>query len=250
MPEQFWLKDPRILFQQDTWTHFVPMGTMTTVEALNAILRFTVYSSVLLALATGAESYIIAIPIVALATIVLQQLFPNGKKLEAFLRDVMAGKNVLAGGSVREEFTMPTPNNPFMNVLLTEIGDNPDRPDAAPITDEKVREQIYKAFQHTNDIYMDTTDLFDQTQAMRTFHTLQSARIPNDQDGFLAWLAKGYDDPDTSAAFPSRGGKILSEGYANARGAMRNLDNTVCKPTGTAPLSTPDSAPADDATAQ
>jgi hypothetical protein len=217
------------------------MGTMTTVEALNAILRFTVYSSVLLALATGAESYLIAIPIVALATIVLQQLFPNGKKLEDFLKDVLAGKNVL---TMREEFTMPTPNNPFMNVLLTDIGDNPDRPDAAPITDEKVREQIYKAFQHTNDIYMDTTDLFDQTQAMRTFHTLQSARVPNDQDGFLAWLAKWYDAPDTSAAFPSRGGKILSEGYANARGAMRNLDNTTCKPTGTAPLSTPDSAPA------
>lgn len=247
MPEQFWLKDPRILFQQDTWTHFVPMGTMTMVEALNAILRFAVYSSVLLALATGAESYLIAIPIVAIATIVLQQLFPNGKKLEDFLKDVLAGKNVL---TMREEFTMPTPNNPFMNVLLTDIGDNPDRPDAAPITDDKVREQIYKAFQHTNDIYMDTTDLFDQTQAMRTFHTLQSARVPNDQDGFLAWLAKGYDAPDTSAAFPSRGGKILSEGYANARGAMRNLDNTTCKPAGTAPLSTPDSAPTRSATAQ
>ncbi len=145
----------------------------------------------------------------------------------------------------REHFTLPTPENPFMNVLLT---DSPDRPDAAPATDKKVRAQIYKAFQQTSDIYMDTSDLFDQTQAMRTFHTMQSATIPNDQDAFLALLAKGYDDVDTSSAFPSRGGKILSEGYANARGAMRNLENATCKPTGTAPLSTDTTTPATTAT--
>ena len=240
MPEQFWLKDPSVLFQQDSWTRFVPTGDMTTTEALNAVLRFTVYSSVLLALATGTQSYLIAIPVVAFASIVLHQLFPNGTKLEAFFQKLMpAVFQKLAGPSpMRESFTMPTPQNPFMNVLLTEIVDNPNRPDAAPVSDKEVRAKIYKAFQQTSDIYMDTSDLFDQTQAMRTFHTLQSAKVPNDQDAFLAWLAKGYDDPDTSSAFPSRGGKILSEGYVNARGAIRNLDNATCKPAGTAPLST------------
>ena len=232
MPEQFWFSDPSVLFQQDAWTRFVPMQNMTTTEALNAVLRFTIYASVLLALFTGTPSYLIAIPMVASVSVILHQLFPNGKKLETFLG------SMLSSTPAREHFTLPTPENPFMNVLLT---DKPNRPDAAPVTDKKVRAQIYKAFQQTNDIYMDTSDLFDQTQAMRTFHTMQSATVPNDQDGFLALLAKGYDDADTSSAFPSRGGKILSEG-------MRNLENATCKPTGTAPLSTDTTTPATTAT--
>jgi len=239
MPEQFWFSDPIVLFQQDAWTRFVPTKSMTTSEALNAVLRFTIYASVVLALFTGMPSYLIAIPMVAAASVILHQLFPNGKKLETFLGDMMSST------PMRENFTLPTPENPFMNVLLT---DDPNRPDAAPVTDKKVRAQIYKAFQQTSDIYMDTSDLFDQTQAMRTFHTMQSATVPNDQDKFLALLAKGYDDVDTSSAFPSRGGKILSEGYVNARGAVRNLENATCKPTGTAPLSTDTSTPAPTAT--
>lgn len=224
MPEQFWFKDPSVLFREDTWTRFVPLQTMTTAEALNSVLRFTMYSSILLALSTKCGSYLMAIPIVALASVILYSLFPNGKQLEAFLN------------GVKSKFTMPTPHNPFMNVLLTEIQDSPDRPDAAPITDPKVRDAIQTAFAQTSNIYMDTGDVFDQAQAMRTFHTLQSSTIPNNQDQFLDFLTKGYDSVDTSSAPPARGGKLLSEGYVNARGAVRNLTNTTCKPTGVAPL--------------
>ena len=229
MTEKFWFEDPSILFRSDTWTRFVPMKTMTTTEALNSVVRFGVYSSLLLTASTGDMSYLYAIPVVALASILLHQLFPHGKKLESYVDYVKP---------TSKQYTMPTPDNPFMNVILTDISDKPDRPDAAPINDKEVRNQVYKAFQQTRDIHMDTSDLFDQTQAMRTFHTLQSAKVPNDQDGFLSFLAKGYDAPDTSSAAPSRGGKLLSEGYVNARGAMRNLDTTTCKPAGTNPLGT------------
>ena len=81
---------------------------------------------------------------------------------------------------------------------------------------------------------MDTTDLFDQTQAMRTFHTLQSARVPNDLDGFKKWLAKDLDAPDHSSAPPARHGKVLNEGYVSAKGAM-SLPSSLAKPSGTTP---------------
>jgi len=228
MSEHFWFKDPAELFRGDAWTRFVPTQSMTTSEALNSVLRFTIYSSILLFAATGNRSYIYAIPIVGLASIMLHSLFPNGKKLETFLNEMTP---------TSKKYTMPTPDNPFMNVQLTESLDNPNRPDAAPVTDNNVRAEIYKAFKQTRNIEMDTSDLFDQTQAMRTFHTLQSAKIPNDQDGFLKWLAKGYDDPDTSSAPLSRGGKLIPGGHVPARGSMENLTNTTTKPTGTAPLS-------------
>jgi hypothetical protein len=240
MTEQFWFKDPAVLFRSDTWTRFVPIQSMTTTEALNSVVRFTVYSAVLLFVSTQKQSYLYAIPIVAIASIVLHQLFPKGKTLETFMDSFAKPSS--------KKYTMPTPDNPFMNVNLTDIQDNPDRQDAAPISDKEVRSAVHKAFKQTRNIQMDTSDLFDQTQAMRTFHTLQSARVPNDQDGFLSFLAKGYDEEDTSSAAPSRGGKLLSEGYVHARGAMRDLPSSTSKPEGTVPLGDGSPATAKQAT--
>ena len=223
--EHIWFENPNELFTKTNWNLFVPMPSMTTTEALNAVVRFTTYFAVLLFVATRNTNYLALLPAVLILTFILHTLFPNGKKLETYMN-----KNT-------EGFTMPTPNNPFMNVLLTEIGDNPNRPDAAPITNKDVRKHVAKAFQHTNDIYMDTADKFDQAQAMRTFHTLQSAKVPNDQDGFLSWLAKGSDTPDHSSAPLARGGKLISGGYVPARGSAASLPSSTDKPTARAPTS-------------
>jgi hypothetical protein len=127
-----------------------------------------------------------------------------------------------------------------MNPLLTEIVDNPTRPGAAPITSNKVKKQIEESFKQTSDLYMDTSDKFDLAQSMRTFHTVQSGLIPNDQDGFLSFLAKGIDEPDHSSAFPSRRAKEKSEGYVDAQGsaAMAGLPNSTDKPSGVTPAGT------------
>jgi len=224
MSEHIWFQDPSVLFSPDTWNKFVPTQSMTTTQALNSVVRFSVYFSVILFFATGVSGYIMAIPAVMASTVVLHTLFPNGKTLETFLNKAYEGK-----------FTMPTAANPFMNPLLTEIQDNPNRADAAPTNRKDVKAEIYKAFQKTTDLYMDTTDMFDQAQAMRTFHTLQGATIPNDQEGFLKWLSKGLDEPDYSSTAPARNGKVLNEGYVHAKGSMRDLTSTTSKPSGTTP---------------
>jgi hypothetical protein len=212
---------------------------MTTAQALNSVVRFSTYFSVILFLATGVSAYLLAIPAVMATSVGLFTLFPDGKVMESFVSKV---SKVMK--SSKEE-TMPTAENPFMNPLLTEIGDNPNRPDAAPITRSDVNKAVYKSFQQTSDLYMDTTDLFDQAQAMKTFHTLQGATIPNDQDGFLKWLAKGLDEPDYSSAPLARHAKMLSEGYVEAKGSMKHLANSTSIPTGTEPSSfTPAKAPA------
>ena len=216
-----------ILFQADTWTKFVPTKDMTTAEALNAVLRFSIYFSLMLFVATSVSGYIMAIPIMMISTMLLHNLFPNGKTIESFIAS--------AESKLAPEYTMPSKANPFMNVLLTEINDNPDRADAAPTNRRDVKAEVYKSFQATSDIYMDTTDLFDQAQAMRTFHTMQSAKVPNDLDGFKKWLAKGLDAPDYSSAAPARHGKMLNEGYVAAKGSLRGLPNSTDKKPGTIP---------------
>jgi hypothetical protein len=202
---------------------------MTTAEALNSVVRFATYFSVILYFASGNGSYLIAIPVVMITTILLHNLFPNGKTIESFV----------AKETSKNAYTMPSAANPFMNVLLTEIGDDPNRPDAAPTNRRDVKAEIHKSFQKTSDVYMDTSDLFDQTQAMRTFHTMQSAKVPNDLDGFKKWLAKDLDAPDHSSTAPAstapaRHAKILNEGHVSARGAM-SLPSSISKPSGTTP---------------
>uniref|UniRef100_A0A6C0JVE0 Minor capsid protein P9 transmembrane helices domain-containing protein n=1 Tax=viral metagenome TaxID=1070528 RepID=A0A6C0JVE0_9ZZZZ len=224
MAEQIWYKDPFVLTSSDGWMRFVPTPSMTTVESLNSVVRFSIYFSLILYFSSGNGHYLFAIPLVMITTVVLYILFPNGKTIESFLNKAAISKS----------YTSPSKANPFMNVLLTEIQDDPQRPDAAPVNRRDVKSEIYKAFQNTSDIYMDTTDLFDQAQAMRTFHTIQSAKVPNDLDGFKQWLSKGLDEPDTSSAFPARHAKILNEGYVAAKGSMR-VPSSTSKPTGTKP---------------
>ena len=226
MPEQIWFKDPAVLFTAENWSKFVPLQGMTTAESLNSVVRFSAYFALFLFLANGSTAYILTIPIVMVFTVVLYNLFPNGKTLEPFTEKLTRRS---------ESYTMPSKNNPFMNVMLTEIQDDPNREDAAPTNRRDVKMEMYKNFQQTTEMHMDTTDLFDQTQAMRTFHTLQSAKIPNDLDGFKKWLAKGADEPDYSSAPLARNGKVLSEGHVIAKGSMRDLPNTTAKPAGTSP---------------
>lgn len=227
MPDQIWFKNPTVLFDRDTWSKFVPTKEMTTAEALNSVVRFSTYFSLILFTATGIGAYVMSIPVVMVVTILLYNLFPNGKTIESFIakEDEKIGK----------AHTMPSKENPFMNVLLTEIVDDPNRQDAAPTNRRDVKVEIMKSFKETSDIYMDTSDLFDQTQAMRTFHTMQSAMVPNDLDGFKKWLAKDLDKPDYSSTAPARHGKILNEGHIAAKGSMRNLPNSTDKLVGTTP---------------
>ena len=224
--EPLWINDPSILFSKDTWFKFVPMAYMDIPTSLNAIVRFTTYFSILMSCTD--TKYLFAIPVVLVLTVLVEKVFPHVRTLEAFK----------SAAATLEKFTRPSPENPFMNPLLTEIQDNPNRPDAAPVTSNKVKREMEKAFQHTSDIYMDTSDRFDMAQAMKTFHTLQSAKIPNDQDGFLKFLSKGVDEPDYSSAFPARNAKEKSESYVEALGSAtsQGLPNFTTKPTGTAPV--------------
>jgi hypothetical protein len=80
--EIFWLKDPANLFGKDTWTRFVPVDSMTVPEALNAVVRFTVYFGILITLITGETNYLLFIPIVMAMTVALVHMYPTTQVLK------------------------------------------------------------------------------------------------------------------------------------------------------------------------
>jgi len=212
MKETFWYFDPGVLFAKDSWYRFVPTADMTVPTALNAVVRFSVYLSALLFVTSMDPMYLLLIPLVMAASVVLNMTFPKAKKMtESFVSSY-----------VGNERTMPTPDNPFMNASLADINDNPDRPPAAEVTSIPVREKVNNSFAQTSNLYMDTTDVFDLVQAQRNFHT-----VPEDDHAGLLKFLKG--------SAPS--GKELNEGYVVAKGTMPEmpLPSIGAAPRGTSP---------------
>lgn len=214
MNEPFWYSDPSILFGANTWYVFVPTPTMGVPAALNAVVRFSVYLSVLLFITSLQPMYLVLIPLVMSITIFLNAWFPQAKKITESFVSSYAG----------EMRTRPTPDNPFMNAQLTEIMDNPNRPRAAEVTQKDIRNEVNQAFTKTSNIYMDTTDAFDLVQSQRNFHTVPE----DDHAGFLSFLGKN-----------ARSDKLLSEGYVVAKGTVSELptQSVSTAPTGTSPSS-------------
>ena len=221
MTESFWYTEPNVLFRQDTWYMFVPQPNMTVRESLNAVVRFSVYLSVLLFATSRDPWYLLTIPVVMVATIFLHRAFPEAKKIvsEGFV------SGPVVTGYTGEERSRPTADNPFMNPMLTDILENPDRPPAAEITSVDVRDQVNEAFAQTSNIYMDTTDLFNLVQSQRNFYAVPA----DDHEGFLKFLGKNAQRTNQ---------KGLSEGFVIAKGTVSSLPlpSVTAAPSGVSPM--------------
>ena len=84
--------------------------------------------------------------------------------------------------------TLPSPRNPFMNVLVDEIKYNPTRPQAASIEAPVVKETLDDYFRVN--WFSDPTDVFGRNQSQREFITMPSTTIPNDRESYQNWLYK------------------------------------------------------------
>lgn len=221
MTEAFWYTEPSVLFRQDSWYTFVPQPNMTVRESLNAVVRFSVYLAVLLFVTSRDPWYLLMIPLVMVVTIFLHRAFPQAKKIvsEAFV------SGPVVTGYTGDERSRPTPDNPFMNPMLTDILENPDRPPAAEITSKAVRDEVNEAFAQTSNIYMDTTDLFNLIQSQRNFHAVPA----DDHEGFLKFLGKNAQRTNQ---------KGLSEGFVVAKGTVTSLPlpSVTAAPQGVSPL--------------
>ena len=153
----FWTEDPRILLKDAAdFFPFHKAAQQCTTTALNSFTRFGIYLGILLSLLTRDFQYLllgVGLALIAAAAF-------HGMKSKAVLREGFEGKyagdattplqldkfpedGLVPGSDAADEYvndvigtkarTEPTAANPFMNVLLTEIGDNPMRPPAANV---------------------------------------------------------------------------------------------------------------------
>ncbi len=206
----FWTEDPRILLSEAS--DFFPFhkgAQRCTTTALNSFTRFGVYLGILLAFITTDWNYLL----LSVGLAIIAAAAYHGMKTKGNLREGFQSKGskaatqsttplqlekfpedgLVPGSDAADEYvndvigtrarTEPTAANPFMNVLLTEIGDNPMRPPAE--NGEFLKRQFSQVFQG---VYGDPGDVFQKTQNQRTWAVQPITSIPNDQDSFQNWL--------------------------------------------------------------
>ena len=179
---------------------------MTFAEQLNALLRFTIYLSLIIMLVKKDTSILFAPILMAILTYLLftvdEQKKQNDKK-------VLEGMQLREDKQTRKVCQKPTEHNPFMNVLISDYSTNPSRPKACRLEGKVKREA--KHFFNKN-LYRDVDDIFQKNASDRQWYTTPNTTIPNDATSFAKWL---YKVPPTCKE--GNGGKCYANTYTNVR---------------------------------
>jgi hypothetical protein len=203
MTTPFWFNQPSILLKQTDIIEIWPAPAMSADRKLNAITRLILLLTLFGYLVTRKGKFIITglitlVVIVLLHHIQKSKIKNTGKEgfvnAELYKNYEMYNDNNVFQEN-KQNFTEPAITNPAMNVLLTEIADNPERKPAAPAFNASVDKEITKKtidmvkknFQDpTIDVrlFKDLGDSFNLDQSMRTWYATPNTQIPNDQGGF------------------------------------------------------------------
>jgi len=213
----FWLNDPTALFNNAGITQIVPTSDMTREAKLNAISRMIILLTILGYLLTMSYKLIL-LGVISLAMIALLYVTqskatsnattqPSGGKKEGFANyaNYNTGRRrmqppVAASSSPSGlTFQAPTPQDPLMNVLLTDIQDHPKRPAAEPAFNPQVEHAINQSAQEfvvqdlggnpnlEDRLFRDLGDNYEFSNSMRSYFATPNTKIPNDQHAFAEY---------------------------------------------------------------
>ena len=197
---QFWLDDPSVLWTEAAeFFPFTEHDKRCTASALNSFTRFGVYLSLLLMVVRMELAWlVVGVLFAGFAVGAWKFMESKGAVREGFVdeRGFDTAAPILDPRDVINEYvpdiigerarTYPTAANPFMNVLVTDIGDNPYRPPAQNTGSQEVKAELDSYFQTM--FADDPGDVFNHTSGQRNWTTMPSTTIPNDQASFANWL--------------------------------------------------------------
>lgn len=182
--DPFWFEDPTVLLHTGRLAEFFPSDQMSRAERYNAMVRLSLYVSVLLYAYNRDIKMMYILIAVMLWTYVM-----NTSDDVTFTETLENGVTTC---------TQPTLDNPFMNPTMKdylnvdESGTIVDRPPACDTADPEVKKKMDDAF--NDNLYRDVNDVFGKMNSQRQFFTMPFTTIPNKQDEFARWL---YLNPKT-----------------------------------------------------
>ena len=224
MTTQFWTNEPTILFNKDHMLELWPNSNMIYEQKLNAITRLIILVSILGYILTM-STRILFVGIITLVIIFVLFKMKKSKLTKEMLNEAFTIQgNEVTGmfdksastttnpvtleSVLKSEFKEGTKRNPFSNVLLTEIMDEPNRKSAQPAfnpdVDEQITKDVKRAVQLLNpgikntskQLYGDLYQEFELDQSNRVFFSTANTKVANDQGAFAQFL---YNDLKYSA---------------------------------------------------
>lgn len=183
MAEKIWYQDGPGLVTQSNYNRFFPSKEMTFAEQLNSLLRFSIYFSIVV-FVLRKDTNIFFVPIfVAGLTYLLYSVDSKNKLHERFYLD---SKNMTIDKETKKLCVKPTKENPFMNVLMSDYAQDPQRKEACDVSKPKVKKIVKQMF--SNNLYRDVSDIYDKNASDRNYYTMPSTEIPNNQEAFAQYL--------------------------------------------------------------
>jgi hypothetical protein len=215
MTIQFWTNDPTILFNREYILDLWPTSSMCYEEKLNAISRLIILLTILGYILTMSKR-VLVVGILTLVVIFVLYSMRKTKITKGMLEnfDVQGNEStglfdnkpksfvnpVTLDAVLRTEFKEGTKKNPFSNVLLTEINDDPNRKAAPPSfnvdVDEDITKNVKRGVQMMNpgiknsnyQLYGDLWQKFELDQSNRVFYSTPNTRVANDQGAYGQYL--------------------------------------------------------------
>jgi hypothetical protein len=215
MSNTFWLNDPTILLNKNYVTQLWPCPKMSFEEKMNSISRLVIILTILGFIFTMSLR-ILFVGFVTLFAIILMNFYknPNSKSKEGFRKRVTFqgvednySQNQIKIRNpetleyyLKSDFEPVNKKNPFNNVLLTQINDDPERkaapPSFNPDVDEDITRNVKKMVQSLNpgikdtnkQLFGDLGENFYLDQSMRIFNSNPNTRVASDQGAFGEFL--------------------------------------------------------------
>lgn len=179
--DAIWYRDVKILFDSRRFLELLPSKSMTSEERINALVRFTLWTSALTFIYNQDPKYLLFGGVMITLLSLTYKLSPQ-INLESYLK--MRACNVAP--IERVPCQMSTPDNPFANHLLT---DDLYRPQACPQSDPaqaaRTRANFFRGFPR------DARDVYGLDNSFRTFNTLPNTGRLSDQGAFAEFCYAG-----------------------------------------------------------
>jgi hypothetical protein len=210
MAIKVWFDDPTILFNKNYIFELWPTMDMCYEQKMNAISRLIILITILGYILTTSQR-IVAVGVLTLVVVYIlfktrKQKITNEMLTEGFASQTnvdVVGEPVPLDAVLKTEFKQGTKKNPFSNVLLTQIGDEPDRKSAPPTfnvdVDEDITKNVKRAIQMMNpgikntnkQLFGDLYQEFELDNCLRVFNSTPNSRVENDQSAYAQYL---YND--------------------------------------------------------
>jgi len=169
--EKLWTRDFKIIFEKSF--DIIPNNSMTFNQKLNSLTRFFIIISIVFFMMYGNKNVFLA-PIVFMFFIYVIFASSENGNLDTFSN----------GTKKPENCKEPTLNNPFMNLLLTDINRENGNKVSCGIDD--VEKEITENF--NANLYFEADDIFQKNNSQRQFYTVPNTESANRQHELGEWL--------------------------------------------------------------